>query len=240
MQDRRQSIKTDFHRRRGLLVMLGIASGGVLLTQTGCIPFVANIIHAVKGDEIPAEYAGLKKQTVALITVTDTSQYSNDIAAKLLTRYVNEILKLKVKDIKLIREDEVEQWRDTQGYNEIDYVSLGRGVKADKVVSVEMTNLRLRDGQTMYRGHADVTVAVRNVADGSLEFRRSLDDYTYPVTAAMPVTETTEDKFRRIYLANLGAGLLFQTMTISEIQERWQRRDRDDVPSAALMLQAVQ
>jgi hypothetical protein len=177
-----------------------LAAGGVATTQIGCIPFVANVIHAVKGDDLPAEYPGLKDKKVALITITDTSQYSDDVSARMLTRYVSEILQTEVKNLKMIREDEVDKWRDTQGYNDIDYVSLGRGVKADKVIAIEMTNLRLRDGQTMYRGHADVTVIVHNVADGSLEFRRTLDDYTYPATAAIPVTESSEDRFRRIFL----------------------------------------
>ncbi|WP_164101809.1 hypothetical protein [Candidatus Laterigemmans baculatus] len=180
-----------------LAVMLG-------LSQTGCIQFVANMIHAVHGDNVPAEYEGLADKKVAVITITDTSQYSNDISARMLTRYVSEILKTEVKGIKLVREDEVEQWRDTQGWEAIDYVALGRGVKADKVVSIELTDLRLREGQTMYRGHAGATITVHDVASGSREFRRTLDDYTYPVTAGLFTTETTEDKFRRVYLDMLG------------------------------------
>lgn len=185
--------------------MMGVATGSMMLSQAGCIPFVANMIHAVKGNDLPPEYPGLKDQRVALITVSDTSQYSDDVAARMLSRYLDEILLRKVKDIRMVREDEIDQWRDTQGYNDIDYVSLGRGVKADKVVAVEMTNLRLRDGQTLYRGHADVTIAVHDVVDGSLVFRRSLDDYSYPVTAGIPVTETNEDRFRRLFLSELAS-----------------------------------
>lgn len=183
------------------LVFLVLSLG---LTQTGCINFVANMINAVHGDSVPAEFEGLAEKKVAVITVTDTSQYSNDISARMLTRYVSEILDTEVKGITLVREDEVEQWRDTQGWEAIDYVALGRGVKADKVLSIELVDLRLREGQTMYRGHAGATITVHDVASGKREFRRSLEDYTYPVTAGLFTTETTEDKFRRIFLDMLG------------------------------------
>ncbi len=181
--------------------MLAIVFATLSVAQTGCIQMVANMIHAVHGDNVPAEFDGLKKKKVAVVTVTDTSQYSDDISARMLTRYVSEILLSEVDDIKLVREDEVEQWRDIQGLNEIDYLSLGRGVKADKVLSIEMTNLRLRDGQTLYKGQANATITVHDVASGKMEFRRALEDYTYPATAALPVTETKEDKFRRIFLS---------------------------------------
>ena len=205
VQDRCQPNLRDMPKRRNLLLLMGIAMGSTLTTQVGCIPFVANMIHAVKGQDVPPEYPGLKDQRVALITISDTSQYSDDVSARMLNRYISEKMVVEVKDIKLVREDEVDQWRDTQGWSDIDYVSLGRGVKADKVVAVEMTNLRLRDGQTMYRGEADITVTVHNVADGTLDFRRTVDKYTYPVTAAIPVTEMGEERFRRIYLQELAS-----------------------------------
>lgn len=207
MQDRRPLLARGPLGRRllqGLTASLMLAA--VTLTQTGCIQFVANMIHAVHGDNVPAEFGGLEGKKVAVITVTDTSKYSNDISARMLTRIVSEVLTDEVKGIKLAREDEVEQWRDTQGWDGevIDYVALGRGVKADKVVSIELTDLRLREGQTMYRGHAGATITVHDVASESREFRRTLDDYTYPVTAGLFTTETTEDKFRAIFLRMLG------------------------------------
>lgn len=192
----------QINRRKALLSVL--ASAGFLATQSGCIPLVANVIHAVKGSDVPAEYDGLEEKKVAVVTVTDSSAYSDDTAARILNRYISERLLDNVKKIQLVREDEVDMWRDTQGTNRIDYVSLGRGVQCDKVVAIEMTNLRLRDGQTMYRGHADVTVIVHDVTSNSIEFRRTLEDYTYPAAAAIPITETDESRFRRLYLEMLG------------------------------------
>lgn len=191
-------------RRIHLAAIASLLWMPLLLAQTGCINLIANLIHAVHGHNVPAEFEGLQDKKVAVITVTDTSLYSDDTSARMLTRYISETMINEVKGIKLVREDEVAQWRDTQGWDAIDYVALGRGVKADKVVSVELTDLRLREGQTMYRGHARVVITVHDVASGNREFRRSLDEYTYPVTAGVFTTETTEDKFRRTFLHMLG------------------------------------
>ena len=199
MNETNNSARSYSPTRRQLLVAI-LSAGSITATQAGCIPMMANLIHAVRGAGVPAEFDGLEEKKVAVVTITDSSSYTDDSAARLLNRYVVENLLTNVKKIKLVREDEVDAWRDTQGMGQVDYLSLGRGVECEKLVAIEMTNLRLREGQTMYRGHADVTVMVHDIATNSLEFRRTLEDYTYPVTAALPVTETTEEKFRRLYL----------------------------------------
>ena len=182
------------------MLLAALASSGIFASQAGCIPMLANIIHAVKGNNVPPEYEGLEGKRVAVVTVTDASFYSEDSAARLLNRYVVELLQTNVDKIKMVREDEVDMWRDTKGIDRLDFLSLGRGLQCEKVVAIEMKSLRLREGQTMYRGRADVTVTVHDIAAGTLDFRRTLEDYTYPSTAALPVTETTEEKFRRLYL----------------------------------------
>ncbi len=177
----------------------------VLTTQTGCLGIVANLMNVVRGHTVKPEYNGLEGKRVAIVTLTDSSQYSDDASARILGRRVMDILKHEVKKIELVREDEVQQWRDRNGWDAIEFLDIGRGVKADKVVGIEMTNLRLKDGATLYRGRAEVTVSVYDMDSGSLEFRRHLDDFTYPVTAGMYTSETTETKFRGLFLGVLAS-----------------------------------
>jgi len=188
-------------RRALLLSLLAL----VLTTQTGCLGVVANLMNVVRGHTVKPEYPGLEGKRVAIVTLTDSSQYSDDASARILGRRVMDILKTEVKKIELVREDEVQQWRDRNGWDAIEFLDIGRGVKADKVVGIEMTNLRLKDGATLYRGRAEVTVSVYDMDSGSLEFRRHLDDFTYPVTAGMYTSETTETKFRGLFLGVLAS-----------------------------------
>ena len=120
-------------KRRGRHVWIAafaIFSGAALL-QAGCTP-LATMMHAVGVDRIPAEYEGLKNSTVAVITLTDSSQYANDVSSRELSRFVGEILTKEVRGIQLVREDKIEQWRDVNGWDSLDFDTIGKGVGARK------------------------------------------------------------------------------------------------------------
>lgn len=186
------------NRLHTLLVIITIA-----VTQSGCLGLVSNLLYTARGDLVPAEFEGLAEQRVAVIVVTDSSQYSDDIAARMASREISQILSEKVEDIDVVREDEIDDWRDSNSWDQVDFVSIGRGVKADKVVAVELTGLKLRDGATLYRGQVSATTTVFDIATGKREFRRHIDDYSYPITGGQYTSETTEAKFRRVFLHRL-------------------------------------
>lgn len=175
----------------------------LLVTQAGCINLVANLVHAVGADRIPAEYKGLKDTKLAVVTVTDSSQYSDDISARILSRRVGNILTEKVDKVRLVREDEIEQWRDTNGWDAIDFLSIGQGVEAEKVLGIELNQLQLREGATLYRGRADVRISVLDVKTGEVLYTRDMEDYTFPNVAGQYTSETTESRFRKLYLSML-------------------------------------
>lgn len=175
----------------------------LLLLQGGCMGVFANLYHAVGADKVPAEFEGLEESRVAIVTITDNSQYSDDVAARTLSRRVGEILLKEVDKLTLVREDEIEQWRDTNGWDSIDFLSIGKGVKADKVVGIELTKMQLRDGATLYRGRANVMVTVTDVASGGVVYKKEIEEFTYPTSAGQYTTETTEAKFQRLYLGML-------------------------------------
>ena len=170
--------------------------------QSGCTG-LATFMHAVGVDRIPAEYDGFKEATVAVVTLTDSSQYSNDVSSRELSRFVGEILTKEVKGIQLVREDKIEQWRDVNGWDSLDFDSIGKGVEAQKVLGIELANLRLRDGATLFRGRADVVINVIDAETGNVEYTRTLDEFTYPNVAGQYTSETTETKFRKLYLKML-------------------------------------
>lgn len=178
-------------------------AGVLFASACGCMGVFANLYHAVGADKVPADYDGLKKSHVAIITLTDSSLYSDDVAARTLSRRVGEILLKEVKDMTLVREDQIEQWRDTNGWDSVDFLSIGKGVKADKVVGIELTNMQLRDGATLYRGRADVMITVIDTKTGNVLYKKDFEDFTYPTSAGQYTTETTESRFQKLYLSML-------------------------------------
>ena len=77
---------------------------------------------------------------------------------------------------------------------------VGKGVNADIVISVDIKNMKLRDGKTMYRGVSDVDVDVYDVEQEKYVFTKQYPAFTYPQTAAIGTTEMDEAKFKRMYL----------------------------------------
>ena len=209
-----------WHSRAGIGSMLAmtVLAGTILATQSGCLGLVANLAHAVGADKIPAEYEGLKGSKVAVVTVTDSSQYSDDTSARILSRKVGEIITREIKQVRLVREDQVEQWRDTNGWDAVDFLSVGRGVEAEKVIGIELTGLRLRDGATLYRGRANVMISVIDVKSGDIVYQRDLEEFTYPVNAGQYTSETTESRFRKLYLKMLAQKIarIFYPYDLSE------------------------
>jgi hypothetical protein len=179
----------------GLLASLIVASAGC----TG----LATFMHVAGVDMVPAEYDGLKNSTVAIVTLTESSQYSNDVTSRELSRFVGQIITTEVKNVQLIREDKIDQWRDINGWDQVNFDEIGTGVGAEKVIGIEVANLRLREGATLYRGRSDVVVNVIDVETGNIEYSRTLEEFTYPNIAGQYTSETTESKFRKLYLRML-------------------------------------
>ncbi len=176
----------------------------IAVIQSGCvIPFAANFLHAVGADLVPPEYEGFEEKTVAIITATDGSQYSQDVVAREMNRMVGAIISNKIDKVVLVREDQIDQWRDVHGWDENDFTEIGKGVKADKVIAIEVSELRLQEGATLFRGRCEAQVQVIDVATGEVEYTRRLDDFTYPKFAGQDITETTESRFRKLYLTML-------------------------------------
>ena len=194
-------------------------SMGILLTQSGCVQLYANLARAVGADQVPAEFQELEESRLAIVTVTDSSQYTDDISARLLSRGVAGILGEHLEDLDLVREDKIEQWRDTNGWDQTDFVEIGRGVEADKVLGIELTDLKLRDGATLYRGRCNVNLMVIDVQSGEVEFNRQIDEFTYPVSAGQYTSETTETRFRKLYLG----------MLAKQIARHFHRYDKHDL-----------
>ncbi|MEM9646023.1 MAG: hypothetical protein AAF989_13625 [Planctomycetota bacterium] len=203
---------------QGIAGMGMVLASMVLISQTGCIGLASNLMHAVGADRIPPKYDGLEDQRVAVVTLTDASQYSNDSTSRFLSRSLGQILLGEVDDMRLVREDEIEQWRDVNGYDNFDFAKIGTDVKADKVVSVQISDMTLLDGASLYRGKANVLVEVIDPASGELLLREEIDEFTYPKNAGQHINETTEAKFERLYLTVLAEkiGRLFHPYDFGE------------------------
>ncbi|HRX78685.1 MAG: hypothetical protein H6821_08715 [Planctomycetaceae bacterium] len=188
--------------------MKRVASIAVVLmllpATSGCIGLLSTLRWIGGGNPMPAEYAGLKGKRVAVVCVSEDSSYGTGSESLLLAREVSSILGKNVKEIELVRADEIADWVDREGWDEIDYREIGRGVKADRVLAVGLGSFSIREGASLYKGRADITVSVYDMEDGGHEvFRKTVPEFSFPATGPYPVGDLSEVQFRRAFLKTL-------------------------------------
>ncbi len=207
-------------QRRTLLRWLPIS----LLTLTvagtaGCINGLANILYAIKGEKIDPPYPHLKGKKVAIVCGGENG-LSNDTNSMLLTRYVEERLSENVKDIQVIPQTKVDKWLTEVGRDEPDFEAIGKGVGADQVVAITLTNLSLKNGQTLFKGKADISVTVYDISKGgTIAFRKSFPEFEFPKMDGPSIVDTTEGKFRVSFLTIVSQhiGVLFYPFDPKEL-----------------------
>jgi hypothetical protein len=172
----------------------------LVATSCGCINLAANMLHAIQGNERPAEYDGLKGKRVALVCTTDGG-FGADATSAMLSSYIHAALNSNVDKIDLVKQSEVDRWIDSHSQADADYIAVGKGVDAERVVALEVMNMSLRDGATLYRGRADVSVTVYDIpSDGNILYRKQMPEFEFPKLGGPTITDISEAKFRARYL----------------------------------------
>ena len=170
----------------------------VVMLSGGCVSLAANLIHVMRGS--PAEYPGLKDKRVAVVCITDKG-FAQDEVGNILTLNMQNALLQNVKNCKIVHQKELEKWAAATAWQNDDFVALGKGVEADRVVLLEIKNLRLRNGQTLYRGVSDVSMKVLDTEEkGGVVYSKEMLEFAFPIGDGAPATGMTESKFRSYYL----------------------------------------
>jgi hypothetical protein len=174
----------------------------VLMSNTGCVGFLANMIRVVKGTDAPAEFDDLKDKKVAVIASTE-SGLNADATGIIVSNYVHALLATNVKKIQMVNQEEVGRIINDMPIGEQQMATIGSRLNADYVVSVDVQNLKLHEGKTLYKGRSSTTLTVYKVGEGSSPvFRKLLPEFVYPQTG-VPITDVDEATFRQFYLAEI-------------------------------------
>jgi hypothetical protein len=176
------------------------------LPAMGCIGALAQGLYLFNGEKVPAEFEGLEGQRVAVVCLSNTAAAGPGSEADVIARLVSSLLAREVEEIDVIHQDEVYDWMDNNNWDQTDYRPIGRGVKADNVVAIEISGFRLYEGSTLFKGRASVTVSVLDMAqDGKVVFRREMPDFAFPTNAGHHTADTTEARFRRMFLREIAS-----------------------------------
>jgi hypothetical protein len=151
---------------------------------------------------IPAEFEGLAEHRVAVVCLSESSSsFGPRPVSEELCREVSRLLAENVRKIELIEPQKVQSWMDEHDWNQVDYREIGKGVGAEYLVAVDILSFSLHDGQTMYKGRAEVSIAVYNLTgDGDEVFRSAPPEIHFPVNGSQHTTDISEKEFRRRFI----------------------------------------
>jgi hypothetical protein len=77
---------------------------------------------------------------------------------------------------------------------------VGKGLKADLVVAIEIETLRLQDNATLYKGHTEYTLKVIDPKDGREVFAPFCPPAIYPKYSGLHTASVAKEQFRQKYL----------------------------------------
>lgn len=203
------SIQIESHRRSvsytfvGALVKacLVLTTCIVVASTSGC-GLLSNAMYIVKGNDAPAEFDELKDKRVAVLVSTEAG-LNADASGILMSRHISELFARNIKKVEMVNPEEVDRIINDQAVGERSIPAIGGRLRADYIVLVELTNLKFRDGQTLYKGRCNTSVSAYKVSDGDrAAFKKSFPQFVYPQHGA-PVSDFDEVTFQRIYLSEL-------------------------------------
>ena len=181
--------------------MLSCAFLGSLLAASGCMAPIMSLTWLLKGPQVtPAKTHALKSKRVAVVCISEAVGYVPGSPAEHLARKAELQLKQNVRKIEMISQDKVIDWIDQHDWDSVDFEEVGKGVDAELLVAVEMGSYRLHDGQTLFRGRADLRVRVLDIAnDGEVILDEKLFDIMFPENGGQSTAGTTEGRFRNAF-----------------------------------------
>lgn len=194
--------KLSSNNRIRCFIVLALAAG--LLTLPGCVGFLAQMIYTFKGHEVQPDFDGLNGKRVAVVCVSDASAYGPDTLTYTVSQAVGILLANGLdENSQVIAPSRIEAWIDDNGWNETEYVELGKGVEADMVVAIEIASYSLKEGSTLFKGQSDVTVTVYDIEkDGQVPYSSTPNHFVFPRNGR-PAIQTSEREFEAFYLSRL-------------------------------------
>ena len=189
-----------FFPRRILLMALLLTA---MLPAIGCTSLLFIGAYLFKGTDIDPDFGDLKGKKVAVVCRPMVSlQYANANVGRELAQQISLLLKEQVPKIKVIDQRKIVKWTDENTWDE--YPEVGKAMKADMVVAVDLESFSLYQGQTLFQGKATATIRVFDCKKNGKEvFRKSIPQCVYPPSAPMPASERTEPDFRNEFVGKL-------------------------------------
>lgn len=184
-------------------IVLALTLTLATLPALGCRSALATAMFLIKGTDVDPDFGELKGKKVAVVCRPLVSlQYRNANAARDLAQQVTLLLQQQVPKIKTVDQRKVTKWTDENTWEE--YAEVGKAMKADMVVGIDLEGFSIFQGQTLYQGKANATIRVYDCRQGGkMVFEKILPQAVYPPNSGVPTSDRLEAEFRREFVSVL-------------------------------------
>jgi hypothetical protein len=173
-----------------------------ILMPAGC-GYLSVALYNMNPDDTPAEFNDLQEKRVVVVCRPVVElQFADSTVPRDLVQEVGERLTKKVKKIKVVDEREVSEWTDENSWQK--FTEVGKALKADMVVGIELERFSLQQGPTLLQGNAAMRVVVYDMKNGGKQvYEKTMPRVLYPPNTPIPSAEKSESEFRRQFLGVL-------------------------------------
>jgi hypothetical protein len=188
--------------RARFFVAISCVAFAACVSLAGC-NWLSVALYAVNPNDIPAKFKGLQEKRVVVVCRPVVElQFADSVVPSELSHQVWMRLKKRVKKIELVDESEVAEWVDENSWHS--FAEVGKALKADMVVGIDLEQFQLHQGPTLFQGEAMLNVVVVDVKEGNNPvFSEPLSRVRYPPHTPISASEKSEPEFRRQFISVL-------------------------------------
>lgn len=169
-----------------------------LLGITGCSA-MSTIAYFINPNDTRAAFEGLKDKKTVVVCRAESLEYSDPLIGRELAGVIGRKMEQNDKKLSVVDDQKLADWTDRNDWS--DYRAVGKALKSDMVVGVDIERFTIRQGATLLQGQADVRIAVYDIKDGGKkvwEYRPAT--IKFPPNAPIPAGERQEAEFRRQFI----------------------------------------
>lgn len=195
--------------RRGFPVYLLFLLAGLVVTLTGC-EMIGGALYIIKGRDQEPNCKTLLKGEHKVVVVTRAPAYVSQFGCETVHSDISQEVSYLIaanannKKLKMISQNKVEDWFDRNDYTFERFTDIGKDLKADYVVGIEIDSFTLQEPQSrnLYRGRASVHVKLYNCKTGNVEHSESFSNIVYPANSHLDLDSVnkTPSDFRREFV----------------------------------------
>jgi len=175
----------------GVLCALAAASGCGALSLA---------MYNMNPNDTPAAFKDLQgKRVVVVCRPVVELQFADSMVPRDLTRQLGRKLSEKVRKIRVVDEREVSQWTDENTWQR--FTDVGKALKADMVVGIDLERFSLQQGPTLLQGNAAFRLVVYDMQNGGKEVHeKTVPRILFPPNTQIPAADKPEAEFRRMFI----------------------------------------